>query len=90
MTALPLPQIEVTLRISFADERELRWLLCEAEGELGLVSNWEAAVNAAGPQLLAFRAWAAEHGGLAALVRWLLAERQRRITRRGRACWRAL
>jgi len=24
----------------------------------------------------AFRAWAAEHGGLAALVRWLLAERQ--------------
>ena len=26
----------------------------------------------------AFRAWAAEHGGLAALVRWLLAERQAR------------
>lgn len=37
------------LRISLADERELRWFLTEAEGALGLASNWEAAVNAAIP-----------------------------------------
>lgn len=37
------------LRISMHDERQLRWFLTEAEGALGLVSNWEAAVNAAIP-----------------------------------------
>jgi hypothetical protein len=37
------------LRLSPADVEALRWFLCEAEGALGLQSNWEAAVNAALP-----------------------------------------